>query len=124
MQAVAAEFSGYAGPFCCIRFEKVRNNLFLTVLGQNLMSGPTQTPAKSSASLNPLKRFDGPPKLLVSKKTAAKIKEIRPPQPSVAQITTNFCFQPVRPKLIHRELISSPAAMDVRIVAGVVIRVI
>jgi hypothetical protein len=91
---------------------------------QNLISDPTQTPAKSSASFNPIKRFDERPKLLVSKKTAAKIKEISPPQPSVAQITTNFCFQPVPPKFIHRELISSPAAMDIRIVKGEGIRVI
>jgi hypothetical protein len=83
-----------------------------------------QTPAKSSASLNPLKRFDEPPKLLVSKKAVAKIKEIRPPQPSVAQITTNFRFQSVPPEFVQREAINSPAAMEIRMVAGVVIMVI
>jgi hypothetical protein len=56
------------------------------------MSGPTQTPANSSASLSPIKCLDHLPKLLVSKKAVATIKEISPQHPSVAQITTNFCF--------------------------------
>src|SRR4029077_191942 len=91
---------------------------------QNVTSDPKQTPAKSSASLSPIKCLDHLPSLLVIKKTAAKIRDIRPPQARVAQITTNFCFRSVPPKFVQRELISSPAPTDVRIVAGVVIIVI
>ena len=83
-----------------------------------------QTPAKSSASANPANRVDHLPNLVVSRKTAAKIKEISPPQPSVAQITTNFCFQSVPPKFVQREAINRPAAIDIRMEIGEGIRVI
>jgi hypothetical protein len=96
----------------------------LARLDHHTINDPAHTPARRSASFNPPNRFDQSPNRLLSEKTAAKIKEIRPPQMSVAHVTTNFCFQSVPPKLVHEDAMSSPAATEVRMVTGAVINVI
>jgi hypothetical protein len=88
------------------------------------MSGPAHTPNNSSASSNPANRFDQSLNRSLSKITAARMREINPPQTRAAQIVTTVCRQFVPGKAFQCDAIKSPPSMEVRMVTGVVNRVI